>query len=226
MKMTSTVSLPRSLPHRLLRVLLATLSLMAVSAPVTAQKGPAGPGGVERAIELTLKALPPDAELSPDKAWWASIDEIARPQLQGARERTAARVTEVFQHHSAGSFGDFDAWFAAVGRPSIALSERAVRGDWKCRAVHVNASGSLAFPFHHCVVRQRGPCLELAKESGRRWAGCLHRVDDHSFALVQTRQHYRELSRVDGFLSGSSAAHLRLLVQRSHSLDVYEFIRQ
>lgn len=181
---------------------------------------------VDDAVKVTLAALPASAALAPEKGWWLSVDAVARPQLESTRERTRTEVEELYRNYSQGSFNDFDAWFGAVGKPSVGLSERMVRGDWRCRAMHINRNGALAFPFNHCVIRRRGACLELAKESGRRWAGCLHRVDENNFTLVQSRQHYRSVTRVDGFLSASGASHLRLTVTRSNSLDIYEFVRQ
>lgn len=181
---------------------------------------------VEDAVALTLASLPATAAMAPENRWWASVDTIARPQLESTRGRAKEQVEDLYRNYSDGSFKDFDAWFSAVGKPSIGVSDRLVRGDWQCRTMRVNRNGAIADPFKHCVIRKKGSCLELAKESGRRWAGCLHRVNDHNFALVQSRQHYREMTRVDGFLSASSASHLRLIVTRPSSLEIYEFVRR
>jgi hypothetical protein len=217
-------------PIPLFRACVPVLAALCLTGAVAESRAPIAEAGVHRnveeAVKVTLAALPASAALAPENQWWRSVDPAARLQLESTRDRTKLQVEELYRNYSRYSFSDFDAWFGAVAKPSIDLSERLVRGDWRCREMHVNGSGALAFPFKHCVIRRKGPCLELAKESGRRWAGCLHRVDENNFALVQSRQYHRELTRVDGFLSASSASHLRLTVTRSHSLDIYEFVRQ
>lgn len=214
----------------LIRRCVPAFGALLLASALAADRQPLAPGrfhrSVDDAVAVTLAALPPQTALAPGNPWWGSVDAAARHQLESTRARTEQQIEDLYGSYSDYSFSDFDAWFSAVGKPSIGLSESLLRGDWQCRVMRVNGSGAIAMPFSHCVIRRKGTCLELAKESGRRWAGCLHRVDPHNFALVQTRQHHQEMTRVDGFVSASSASHLRLAVTRPNSLDIYEFIRR
>lgn len=178
------------------------------------------------ALSATLEALP--SSHSMDRL--TKLDHLMTAEtlsrLKRTRQGVVSEVHELVQNYSPYSFWHLPEWDHAVRTSSARLTDEDLVGKWRCREMHVNANGSFAQPFDDCVIEIRNGCLDLDQTSGLvPMAGCLHRLDDENFVFLQTRKIDPDNEPVEGFLSGSSRNHLRLISVRKHSMDVHEFVR-
>lgn len=178
------------------------------------------------ALAATLETLPSDSSLETLSRLNASMSPATLSRLESTARGVVQQVEALIEHYSPYSFSDFREWDTAVRAASTRISDDELLGKWKCREMHINSNGSFALPYEDCEISVADGCVDLDQTSGSvPMAGCLHRLDDRHFVFLQTRKLDRDNEPVEGFLSGSSRTHLRMVSIRTHSMDVHEFVR-
>jgi hypothetical protein len=170
----------------------------------------------------------------------AQSDGRARMRAEDSArlDRWASDVQDIYVELNPGDFVGISPLTvrSMLDRPPVALDQRQLAGDWRCRSVQFSRQGAFGYPPFQCRIRATPAGLFFEKTSGsQRLSGLLYPDDEQHLVLLggttanqDPQRSYRgdgDANDVVGRLYQTGRNRLMLIYTGSRGPQLYEMTR-